>query len=105
MRRCLNKEAVRGAVTATGALLRDQGPDMRLVLDLLTFVVAARVIGEDLPGVGDADLAGVGEHRQRSPHMGVRNRIVVEVEADIGRFAGAGWRLSLAKNRRHPAPP
>ena len=95
---------VRSAVPAAGALLLDQSLDMCLVLDLLAFVVAARMAGEDLPSVGDADFAGVGEHRQRSPHMAVRNRIVVEVEADIGRLAGAGWRLFLAKNRRHPAP-
>jgi hypothetical protein len=57
------EEAIRGAMTAAGALLLDQGLDMGFVLDLLVFVVAARVTGEDLPGVGDADFAGVGEHR------------------------------------------
>lgn len=74
-------------MTAAGALCLTRARIWASIFDLLALVVAARLTGQDLSGVGDADCAGIGEHRQPSPHMGVRNGVVVEVEADIGRFA------------------
>ncbi len=42
--------------------------DVRRVFDLLAFVVAALVTGDDLKAIGNADLGGIGEHRQPAPH-------------------------------------
>ena len=55
--------------------------------------------GEDVRAVGDAHLMRVSEHGQNAPDMRVRDRIVVEVEADIRRLADRD-RDALEQRRR-----
>ena len=61
---------------------------MSRLLDLPAFAVAALVAGDDMRTIGDAHLGWAGEHRQPAPYLGVRDRIIVEIETDIGRLAG-----------------
>ena len=50
-------------------------------------VVAAQMRGHLLDAIEDAHAPIVGQHRQRAPHMGVRHRVVVQIEAHVGRLA------------------
>ena len=93
------REAVIGAVLTGGTLVVDQSLDMGGIFDLCPLVVAARMAGEDVRAVGDAHLMRVSEHGQNAPDMRVRDRIVVEVEADIGRLADRD-RDALEQRRR-----
>ena len=49
-------------------------------------IEAARVPGQFGHAVQDTDLLLVGQDRQRAPDMGVWHRVVIEVEADVGRL-------------------
>jgi hypothetical protein len=93
------REAVIGAVLTGGTLVVDQSPDMGGIFDLCTLVVAAPMAGEDVRTVGDAHLMGIGKHSKNAPDIRVRDRIIVEVEADIGRLADRD-RDALQQRRR-----
>jgi hypothetical protein len=45
------------------------------------------VTGEDIRPVDAAQLVRIGEHAQLAADMAKRHRIIVQVEADVGRFA------------------
>ena len=57
------------------------------ILDLGALVVAAAMAGENLGAVDDAHLVRVGQHGEQALHLGVGDRVVVEIEAHIGRLA------------------
>ena len=71
----------------SGTLVVEQSLDVGGLFDLRPLVVTARMAGDDVGTVGDAHLMGIGEYCQDAPDMAVRDRIIVEVEADIGRLA------------------
>ena len=75
-------------MTARGALVRDEGLQMGGILDLGSLVVTAAMAGEDLGAVDDAHLIGIGEHGEQALHLGMGDRVIVEIEADIGCLAG-----------------
>ena len=77
-------QPIHGAVSTSGALVIDQVLDMRGILDLLAAIVAARVGGDDGIGVEDAHGIEGGTDLEAAPHVGVRDRVVVPVEADVG---------------------
>ena len=81
------REAVRGAMLVSCAFLLDQPLDVGDILDLRALVVAAPVAGEHLGAVDDAHLVWIGENGQSAPDVVVGNRVIVQVEADIGRLA------------------
>ena len=93
------RETVIRAVLTGGTLVVEQSLDVGGVFDLRPLVVAARMAGENVRAVGDAHLMRVSEHGQNVPDMRVRDRIVVEVEADIGRLADRD-RDTLEQRRR-----
>ena len=64
-------------------LVIDQRLDVGGLFDLRALVVTARVTREHRRAVDDAHLMGIGEHRQNAPDMRVRDRIIVQIEADI----------------------
>ena len=64
-------------------LLLEQRLDVGGVLDPLVAVVAAAVPGDLARGVEDAHRGLGGAKRERTAHRGRRNRVVVEVEADV----------------------
>ena len=76
-------QPVAGAVRPGGALVCDQGINVDGLLDLLTAVPAARVAGQFLRAVQEANPVFVGQHAQGPAHMGVRHRVVVQIEARI----------------------
>jgi hypothetical protein len=81
------REPVHAAVLARGALVIDQGLHVGGVLHMHAAVPAARM-GRDLAGAVEhahADL--VGQHRQGTPHVLVRHRVVVQIEAHVRRLA------------------
>ena len=88
-----------------GALVFDQRFDVDGSLDLLTSIPAAHVVRQLLCAVQDANPVFVGQHAQGAAHMGVRHRVVVQIEADVGRLArrhGPAFRqLVLALGQRH----
>jgi len=47
----------------------------------------ARMPGENMLAIGDAHLVRIGEHRQRALDLGVRNRVIVQIETNIGCLA------------------
>src|SRR5215472_12904586 len=82
-------EVVGGPMTASSALLAYQLVDMRGILDLCALVVAAPMAGEDLLAVDDAHFVNIGEEGEWAADMSMRDRIVIEIEADIGPLASA----------------
>ena len=81
------EEPVIRPMMAGGALVFDQRFDVGGRLDLRPLVIAARVAGDDLAAVGDANLIAIGQHGQLPTDMGVGDRVVIEIEADIGCLA------------------
>lgn len=81
------EEPVIRPMMAGGPLVFDQRFDMGGRLDLRPLVIAARVAGDDLAAVGDADLAVIRQHGQVPTDVGVGDRVVVEIEANIGGLA------------------
>ena len=69
------REAVGGAVLASGALVFDQLLDMGGNLDLRALVVAARVAGEHRGTVDNAHLMWIGEDGQWTPDMVMGDRL------------------------------
>jgi len=64
--------------------VRHESLDMGLALDLLALAVAARMRGNDLLTFDDAQPIDIGQHGQGSQHVGVRHRVIVFVEANVG---------------------
>ena len=95
---CLQEQALAGRrrleetvilpMMAGGALVFDQRFDMGGRLDLRPLVIAARMAGDNLAAVDDANLFVIGQHGELPTNMGVRDRVVVEIKADIGCLAG-----------------
>ena len=85
--RCGLSQKVGRSVAAGGVLLLDQGRDVIAILDLGALVVTARMAGEDLLAVEDAHLVEIGEDGECAAHVTAGDRIVVEIEADIGCLA------------------
>src|SRR5215467_925076 len=86
-RRRRSGEMVGGTLAAGGVLVCDQRGDMRGILDLRSLVVASEMAGEEVVAVEDAHFVEIGNERERALHVGMRDRVVVEVETDIGRLA------------------
>src|SRR5262245_16502515 len=80
-------EMIGGAVTAGGMLLCHQCRDVRTILDLGTLIEGAGMASEDVLAVEDAHLVEIGEQREHPAHVGMRDGIIVEVEADVGGLA------------------
>jgi len=74
-------------VLAGLALLIDEGVDMGWLFDLRALVVTARAASKDLGAIEDAHLLGRGHDADGAPHMGVRQGVIVEVEAGVWRLA------------------
>ena len=67
----------------------------------------ARWQASTLCAIDDAHLVRIGQHREQAPHLGVRDGIVVEVEADIGGLAGLhrhalDERIGVVRQRQQP---
>ena len=77
-------QTIKPAVMTSGSLEGDQIGDVIGNLDLFTFTPAARVGGNDLGAIDDAHTIEGGVHLDRAAHVGVRHRVVVEVEAHVG---------------------
>ena len=92
------------------ALLLGEGREVRRILDDLKTIVGAAVTSYDAVAVGDAHLLLRRDERERLAHEGVRDGIVVEIEADVRRLAvslrqalgnrPALWCDSRARRRR-----
>lgn len=80
-------EAVEAAMLARLTLDLNEILQVSSVFDLLATIIAATVTGDHLRAVEDPDLAEIGPHAQHAPNMGMGNRVVVQVEPHIGRFA------------------
>lgn len=80
-------EMIGGALAVCFTLLIDEGLDMGGILNPLALVVTARMAGQYLLSIDDADPVGICQHGERSPHMAVWHRVVVFIEADVRRLA------------------
>jgi hypothetical protein len=83
-------QAIEAAVVAGGAFPGDQRGDMLGDLDDRALIPATRVGGDDLAPLDDPDVVESGVDHDRAARMGVRHRVVVAVEADIGRRLDRG---------------
>jgi len=86
MRRCV-VQAVHAAVFVGFAFLGHELRDVVGILDALVSTPHARVRGDDGEAVDDPHAIGGGDDRERAAHMGMRHRVIVEVEAHVGRLA------------------
>src|SRR5688572_20878286 len=80
-------QAIETSVLAGVALGLDEPLQVLLVLDLLTAIPRAPVSGDHLGDIGDPNLIQICENDQGALCPVVRNRIVVEIEANVGRLA------------------
>ena len=60
---------------------------MRGNFDLGALVVAAGMAGEKFGAIDNAHFVRIGQHGEHALHAGVGHRVIVEIEADIGRLA------------------
>ncbi len=82
-------EVVKTAMMARFAFVLDQLIDVGGDLDLLAAIVTALMLGHDVGAIENAYPAWIGPHCERAPHMRMRDRIVVQVEAYVWRLADA----------------
>ena len=80
-------EAVGGAVLVGEALVAFERLDVGEVFDLAPSVERAAMGGEHGPGVEDAHGVESCADDEGASHVVVRNRIIVRIESDVGRFA------------------
>src|SRR5277367_1258252 len=85
--RARGAEPVAPAELVRVALLLGEGREVRGILDDLKTIVGAAVTGHDAVAVGDAHLLLRRDERERLAHEGVRDGVVVEIEADVRRLA------------------
>ncbi|MGF6604811.1 hypothetical protein P3T23_009567 [Paraburkholderia sp. GAS448] len=72
---------------------------MRGNLDLRAAIVTAHMGGEQIGAIENAYLPGIGPHRERTPHVGMRDRVVVQVEAHVRLLANLHGQLQFARIR------
>ena len=80
-------EAVGGAMLAGEALVAFERLDVGGVFDLASPVEGTPMGGEHGGGVEDAHGVEGGRDDEGASHRVVRNRVIVAVESDVGRFA------------------
>ena len=94
---CGMMQTILCAVHTGTAFVSDQGLDMGGVFDLRATIKAARVRRDQQRAVQDTDGVKGCQHGERTPHVRVGHRVVVEIEASVGGFAYAhldaffGW--------------
>ena len=93
-------EAIFSAVTARGALVCDEGFEVVLVFDLLITVEGPRMSGDERLPVEESHGVKAGEQHQGALHVGVRDGVVVEIEAHVGGFTHAHLEALLGGERR-----
>src|SRR3990170_9052664 len=76
-------QAIHGAMGAAGALLRDQCLKMARVFDLLITIEAAHMSGNDIVAVEHTHALLRGYDLQRAADMGVRDGVIVQIEAHV----------------------
>ena len=81
-------QSIHGAVSPPGAFVLDQGLDVWGIFDLRPAIEAARVHGNDLGAIHDAHAAQRGQDLEGAAYTGVRDRVVVQIEAHVGRLGG-----------------
>ena len=72
---------------------------MRWILDLLVAIVAARMGGDDGTGIEDTHGIGGGTDLERAAHVGVRDRVIIPVEAGVRCFMHPHHDALLARER------
>ena len=82
-------EAIAAAQVVGTTLLGDQRREMRVVFDALLAIIAARVARDLGRALEEAHEVFGGDEGEGSTHEPVRDRVVVAIEADVGRLAGA----------------
>src|ERR1019366_153051 len=76
-------DAIDGPMCAAGALVINQGLDMRRSFDLRTAIKAARVHGNDGIGIEDTHRLESREQLQAAAHVRVWGGVVVQVKAHV----------------------
>lgn len=97
-RRCLG-EMVEAAMVTGFAFACNQSIDVRGNLDLCAAIVTAHMRREQIGAIENANLSGIGPDRERAPHMGMWNRVVVQIEAHIRLLADLHRQLQFARVR------
>src|SRR6185437_11411003 len=77
-------QTVHRTMSAPGALLGFQRFDVLRLLDLRITIEATRVAGDNSVAIEDAHGLECGKHLESAADMGVRDRVVVEIEANVG---------------------
>jgi hypothetical protein len=72
-----------------GALVGDQAVDVCGIFDLRAFVEAAGMGGDDGAGIDDAYRGERCQHDHSALDMCMGERVVVQIEAHVGRLADA----------------
>lgn len=80
-------QAIHATVLARATLVFLQGLDVGCNFHLRALVVTARVLGQNGATVQNANPVRTGQHGEAAPHMGVGDRVVVQIETHIGCLA------------------
>ena len=97
--RAQTAEPITPAQLVSGPVHGRECGDVRRVFDDLAVIVRADMPRELRHPVDDPDRVFVGDEGERSADGLVRDRVVVAVEADVGRLAGCDRALELARKR------
>ena len=90
-------EAIAAAQVVGVPLLGDQRREMRVVFDALLAIIAARVARDLGRAIEEAHEVFGGDEREGPTHERVRDRVVVAIEADVGRLPGADGAEEVAR--------
>lgn len=93
-------EAIGAAVLLGGGLVLEERSLVARILDPCAAVVAPRVIGDDVHAVDDPNPVDAGDGDELALDVAVRDRVVVEVEADVGGLADTHGHVRLAREGR-----
>jgi len=85
------------ASRAGGAFGLDERIDMSRVFNLITAIIASPVLSHDLVAVENAHRIDRCRHDEGFTHQLMRHRIVVAIEADVGRLSHRDLTALLAR--------
>ncbi len=92
-------QMVQATMVTSFALALDEAFDVRCNFVLCAAIVTTLMGGEQIGAVENADLLCIGPYRERAAHVRMRDRVIVQVEANIRRLVNLHSQLQFARVR------
>jgi len=90
-------QIVKATMVTCFAFAFEQAFNMHSNLDLCAAIVTALMGGQQRDAIEDAHLTRIGPHRERAAHVGVGNRVIVLIKANVRSLANRDRQLQFAR--------